>query len=120
VNGADKAALLAGASLLVLPSYSENFGNVVLEAMGARCPVIVTPEVGIANIVEETASGWVIDGEPATLGAAITRLLDDPGLRREMGERGLAAARDRFSWDAVAARMESVYRSIAHAGNPAA
>jgi glycosyltransferase involved in cell wall biosynthesis len=120
VNGADKAALLAGARLLVLPSYSENFGNVVLEAMGARCPVIVTPEVGIANIVSETAAGWVIDGEPGTLGAAITRLLDDPGLRREMGERGMTAARDRFSWDAVAARMESVYESIARPGNPAA
>ncbi len=116
VSGADKAALLGGASLLVLPSYSENFGNVVLEAMAAGCPVVVTPEVGIANIVEETASGWVIDGDSATLGDAITRLLDDPGLRRQMGERGMAAARARFSWDAVAAQMESVYESITGTG----
>ena len=118
VHGADKAALLAGARVLVLPSYSENFGNVVLEAMAAACPVIVTPEVGVADVVADTGSGWVVEGDPARLGHAIARMLEDPDAARQMGERGRAAARARFSWDAVAARMESVYESIA--GEPAA
>jgi glycosyltransferase involved in cell wall biosynthesis len=51
VSGSDKVALLKNASALVLPSYSENFGNVVLEAMAVGCPVVVTPEVGVSNIV---------------------------------------------------------------------
>jgi glycosyltransferase involved in cell wall biosynthesis len=118
VHGADKAALLAGAKALVLPSYSENFGNVVLEAMAAACPVIVTPEVGAGSIVQDTRSGWVVEGDPGQLGQAIARMLADPDGARQMGERGQAAARARFSWDAVAARMEYVYESIS--GEPAA
>jgi glycosyltransferase involved in cell wall biosynthesis len=118
VNGADKDALLANAKALVLPSYSENFGNVVLEAMAAACPVIVTPEVGAASIVQDTRSGFVVEGDPGKLGPAIARMLADPGEARQMGERGQAAARARFSWDAVAARMESLYETIS--GEPAA
>jgi glycosyltransferase involved in cell wall biosynthesis len=110
---ADKAALLAHAGVLVLPSYSENFGNVVLEAMAAGCPVIVTPEVGIAPIVEGTGAGLVVDGEPAALGRAIATLLSDPERRRQMGELGQRAARERFSWPAVARQMEQLYESVA-------
>jgi glycosyltransferase involved in cell wall biosynthesis len=112
VHGADKAALLHGAAALVLPSYSENFGNVVLEAMAAGCPVVVTPEVGLAATVAETGAGVVTDGEPALLGAALSRLLADPEARAAMGRRGSEAAARHFSWQAIAGRMELVYDAI--------
>ena len=51
VAGSDKERLFAAAQLFVLPSYSENFGNTVLEAMRRGVPVVVTPEVGAAEIV---------------------------------------------------------------------
>ncbi len=111
VNGAEKAALLARAQALVLPSYSENFGNVVLEAMAAGCPAVVTPEVGIADIVRTSGAGWVVEGEPSTLGAALRALTADPSLRQVMGERGRSAAQD-YSWDHVGLRMEQAYREI--------
>ena len=56
VHGEKKWALLSSAHILALPSYSENFGNVVLEAMAVGCAVIVTPEVGMASVVHE---GWL-------------------------------------------------------------
>jgi len=112
VDGDDKAALLARAAALVLPSYSENFGNSVLESMAAGRPVVVTPEVGLADVVREAAAGIVVDGDPAHLGPALRALLADPERADAMGRRGAEEAVRRFGWDAVAARMESVYHEI--------
>jgi glycosyltransferase involved in cell wall biosynthesis len=111
VDGADKAALLHGCAALVLPSYSENFGNAVLEAMAAGRPVAVTPEVGLAEVVREERAGIVVDGDPAVLGDALRKLLADPDLDA-MGRRGAQAARRRFGWEAVAEQMEGVYREV--------
>jgi glycosyltransferase involved in cell wall biosynthesis len=111
VHGADKAALLHGADLLVLPSYSENFGNVVLEAMAAGLPVVVTPEVGLAAVVREHGAGMVAEGDPPRLAAALRCLLAGEEVRRAMGRRGAAAAA-RFGWPSLAARMEEVYAEV--------
>ena len=113
VHGKDKAALLSSARLLVLPSYSENFGNVVVEAMAAGCPVVVTPEVGIAESVAQIGAGLVVDGTPAALGSAIAGLVTDHRRREEMGSRGRVAAMTQFSWPAVAVQMEQLYQSVA-------
>src|SRR5262249_29381350 len=74
IVGRDKEHLFAAARLFVLPSYSENFGNAVLEAMRRGVPVIVTPEVGAAEIVRNAGGGLVVDGEAGPLGEAISRL----------------------------------------------
>jgi glycosyltransferase involved in cell wall biosynthesis len=112
VRAGDKAALLADAELLVLPSYSENFGNVVIEAMAAGRPVVVTREVGVADVVADAHAGLVVDGDSGELATALTSLLSQPALREEMGARGRAAARERFAWPAVATRMEAMYESL--------
>jgi glycosyltransferase involved in cell wall biosynthesis len=119
VAGADKLALLEQAQFLVLPSYSENFGNVVLEAMAAGRPVIVTPEVGVADLVRDAGVGLVADGDAAPLGAAMTRLVDDPGLAQALGARGQSLAMEQFTWDAVAARMEALYEQVTSGRLPA-
>jgi glycosyltransferase involved in cell wall biosynthesis len=112
VFGNDKSCLLHAAAVLVLPSYSENFGNVVLEAMAAGCPVVVTPEVGVADTVARTGCGVVVDGQPTQLGAELARLLADPDLRAGMGKRGAETAQREFSWPVIASHMEALYQRV--------
>jgi len=112
VYGDSKKALLRHATALVLPSYSENFGNAVLEAMAAGCPAVVTPEVGIADIVKEYAAGMVVPGDPEVLGRQLRDLLLQPERLKEMGRKGKKAVREHFTWDAVAGLMERSYRDM--------
>ena len=109
VEGKDKWLLYRNAELFILPSYSENFGIVVLEAMAMACPVIVTPEVGMAAVVEASNCGLVVKGEPHLLAEAVNGLLQDQSRREAMGLRGQQVANSRFSWDAVAQQMEQAY-----------
>ena len=113
VHGPDKAALLHRTAALVLPSRSENFGNVVLEAWAAGRPVVVTPGVGLAGTVRETGGGIVTKGTPEDLGEAVRDLLAHPRMADDMGARGAAAVRERFDWAAVARDMERVYEGLA-------
>jgi glycosyltransferase involved in cell wall biosynthesis len=112
VTDEHKWALYENALLFVLPSYSENFGNVVAEAMAMGCPVVVTPEVGLADLVRQTGSGVVSDGAPRILAEAILSLARDPARRRAMGESGRRTADGQLSADAAAGRMEAVYRKL--------
>jgi glycosyltransferase involved in cell wall biosynthesis len=107
VLGADKAHLYRAARVFVLPSFSENFGNTVLEAMQSGRPVVVTPEVGAAEIVRTAGGGIVADGDPASFGAAIDRLLADRVLADEMGAAGCRHVRANLSWAGIAADTEA-------------
>lgn len=110
---AHKWALYENAELFVLPSYSENFGNVVAEAMAMSCPVVVTPEVGLAQLVRDSGAGVVTSGEPAAFAKAINDLNADTVGRRRMGKLGHLAAKERLSWDAIAAQMAQAYARAA-------
>jgi glycosyltransferase involved in cell wall biosynthesis len=112
IIGAEKERLFAAARVFVLPSYSENFGNTVLEAMRRRVPVVVTPEVGAADIVRESGGGLVVDGDPNPLGAAICQLTSDLNRARSMGEAGQRHAMAHYSWTSIACRMEDLYESL--------
>jgi glycosyltransferase involved in cell wall biosynthesis len=112
VSDVHKWALYENAEMFVLPSYSENFGNVVAEAMAMSCPVVVTPDVGLAKLVQEVGAGVVTPGEPQVLAQAIMELHHDEIRRKRQGALGRRAAIERLSWDGVAAQMESEYCRI--------
>ena len=110
-----KWTLLRSARVLVLPSYNENFGNVVLEAMAVGCPVVVTPEVGLADAVRESGAGLVAGAGPEPLSSAIRSILENGEAAEEMGRRGIEAVRTKFSWKGVAEAMIAEYAKIAGA-----
>lgn len=111
VEGAAKTALLRRCVALALVSRSENFGNVVLEAMAAGRPVVVGPGVGLAELVAEHGAGVVTEPEPAAIAAALRSLDAEPSLAEAMGRRGRAVAED-LSWARVAERAEHLYREV--------
>jgi glycosyltransferase involved in cell wall biosynthesis len=112
VSDQHKWALYENALMFVLPSYSENFGNVVAEAMAMGCPVVVTREVGLSHLVEESGSGMVTDGAPRALAATIRSLVQDPARRRLMGDRGRFTARRHLSCESSAQQIETIYRRV--------
>jgi glycosyltransferase involved in cell wall biosynthesis len=112
VHGEEKWKLLRSASLTVLPSYSENFGMVALEAMAVGRPVVVTPEVGLAAMVADADSGIVVAGEPDSLGPAIDRLLRDQELLSRKGANARRVIAEKFTWENVAAQLRRRYEEI--------
>jgi glycosyltransferase involved in cell wall biosynthesis len=112
VDDQHKWGLYESAELFLLPSYSENFGIVVAEAMLMACPVLVTPEVGISELVKATDSGVVTGNDPVNLAAAINELLADEPRRRELAHRGREAARRHLAWSGVVEQMEDLYWSV--------
>ena len=114
VSDEHKWALYESAEMFILPSYTENFGNVVAEAMAMCCPVIVSDAVGIAAIVRTTEAGIVTSGEPRTLAEEVRKLHANLEQRRIMGRNGLQAVKHKLSWNAVAERMELAYVRAAH------
>src|ERR1035437_3462857 len=107
-----KAAAFCDADVFVLPSYSENFGVAPVEAMAFGIPVVVSDQVGICGDILEAGAGEVVHCDAGEIAAAVRRLMSAPLLRAEMGTRGTALARGRFSRQAVIQQVVRLYRSI--------
>lgn len=102
--------LYRGASLFVYPSFYEGFGLPVLEAMACGIPVVASNTSSLPEVVGET--GILINPYDADeLRDAIGKVLEDPGQRKEMSERGLERAK-LFSWDKCARETLSVYQEV--------
>lgn len=114
VVGAEKDLLLRGSSLFVLPSFSENFGIAIAEAMSAELPVIITPGIQIAEEIAAARAGLVVDGEVKAVAAAIAQLLDSPKLRQQLGRNGRQLVEQRYSWTKIASDLALVYKTILH------
>jgi glycosyltransferase involved in cell wall biosynthesis len=117
VEGEEKLRLLKHASLFVLPSYSENFGIVVAEALMAGVPVITTHGTPWDSLVREQCGWWIpmdVDRLCETLRSAF--LIPEHELRM-MGMRGRSFARREFSWPSIAAAMSSVYQWVLTGGS---
>jgi glycosyltransferase involved in cell wall biosynthesis len=104
-----KHRVIRESELLVLPTYSENFGLVVPEALGHGIPVLTTKGAPWSEL-EQTDSGWWIDTGVDALTQALEPILrlDRAELRR-MGCNGRRLVSERYSWSSVAARHVELY-----------
>ena len=105
------------AKIFVLPSYSENFGNTVLEAMIRKVPVCITPEVGLADEVISSGAGQVVAGNPEDFGNAIRGMINNQQLLDNMGEKGFACAIEKYSWDKIGTDMARAYSNLVNASH---
>jgi glycosyltransferase involved in cell wall biosynthesis len=112
VDRARAAALYASADVFVMPSVSEPFGIVPLEAMDRGVPVIVSRQSGVGELLQNALKVDCWDVED--LAAKILAALRYPALARELGERGKGEV-GRLTWDAVAERVERLYREVGRA-----
>jgi len=112
VHGPTKAHLLGSARLLALTSYNENFGNSVVEAMAAGCPVLVSSEVGAAEVVRHAGAGLVVAGDAPSVRSGLLQLWPDEAIRARMAASGRRYVTDRLGWDVVAERAERLYREL--------
>lgn len=107
----DLERLYGRAAVVACPSYREGFGVACAEAMAHGRPVVASAVGGLLDLVEDGETGILVPpGDVAALRAALRRLLDDPALRRRMGDAGRARVRERFSWEAVTEATLAAYR----------
>ena len=109
IGGADKQQWLRQASVLVLPSYSENFGFVAAEAMAMGVPVVVSSGVGLAQFVEEYHAGFVFPVADVAALKETLQKLGNPSVRRQYGENAYHAASTHLSLDHMRKMLLSVY-----------
>jgi glycosyltransferase involved in cell wall biosynthesis len=118
VSGDAKRDLLGSADLFVLPSYSENFGIVVGEALSYGVPVITTTGTPWSNLVEQRCGWWVPPGADSIAAALTAAMAQSDAERAAMGARGRELVEARFSWPAVARQHIALYRWLGGEGAP--
>ncbi|MDA8292588.1 MAG: glycogen synthase [Actinomycetota bacterium] len=123
----DVAQILGHCACFVCPSIYEPFGLVNVEAMACGAPVVASAVGGIPEVVLDGETGVLVpvelreEGErlpvspeafAAALAAGVNSLVRDPERARALGEAGRRRAEETFSWDAIAERTATVYRSV--------
>jgi len=106
----DIAVLLAACDVFALPSFEEPFGLVFAEAMAMKRPVVALDNGGTPEVVENGKSGLLSPPDDIdALAANLTRLLDSPALRTEMGEQGRLQVEQHFTPQRMASDFAALY-----------
>jgi glycosyltransferase involved in cell wall biosynthesis len=112
VTGDSKVALLQAADLFVLPSYYENFGIAVAEAMVAGVPVVISDQVHIWEDVKQAEAGWVSACEIDALTDQLRAAIQSAPERQRRGANAQAHALKHYSWKAIAQQTIQAYQQI--------
>lgn len=103
----------ATADIFCTPCTKASFGVVLLEAMASATPIVASDINGYSLVMNHREQGLLVPGRrPEAFAAALLKLLENPALRRQMGQAGRQMALDTYSWDLVAERVERYYRKL--------
>ena len=95
-----------------MPSHYESFGMVALEAMACGIPVVASQVGGLAYLVKDGITGYVVpDGDIDALSDCLMTLLTDPQRRQQMAERAAEEALN-YTWEKISNRVLNIYKSI--------
>jgi D-inositol-3-phosphate glycosyltransferase len=101
------------ADVVLVPSRSESFGLVALEAAACGTPVVAAAVGGLRTLVDHGTTGYLVEGRrPEAFAAAVAALLDDPALAAAMARRARERAAG-YTWSTAAARLRRIYADLA-------
>ena len=107
-----KFIVLAGHDLMILPSYDENFANVVIESLSVGTAVLISSNVGLADYVTEKDLGWVTDNTPVNLAESINTAFIDTQKRKRIRLEASAQINTDFDEQFILKRYLELYRNI--------
>lgn len=103
---------MASSDVLVMPSLSEPFGIVLLEAMACGLPIVATNVGGIPEIVQDGENGFLVEPESSEeIADRVLKLLENDDLRRRISQNNIEEVKN-YSWEAVVDKLEKVYQGI--------
>jgi len=109
----DVEDLLGISDLLLLPSETESFGLVALEAMACEVPVVVSDVGGLPEVITDGVEGYLVDPrDPGQMAQRAISLLSDDAARKAMGIRARLSARSRFCSTKIIPQYEEFYRKV--------
>jgi glycosyltransferase involved in cell wall biosynthesis len=109
----DVGNLLAAMDVFVLPSLWEGLPLALVHAMGAGVPVVASRVAGVPEVVDDGRTGLLVPPSDApALGAALTRMFEDPALRERLGRDACLSVLPRFGVDRYVESMTSLYDTL--------
>lgn len=112
LDGADVIQAYVDSDVFVLPSYTENFGMTVVEAMACERPVVISDQVNIHREIAEAGGGVVTHCDVEEVVQALIGLLNDAGRRRALGEAGRRMVQERYTWPAIVEALTKEYQKV--------
>lgn len=112
LEGTDVVQAYVDSDVFVLPSYTENFGMTVVEAMACALPVVISDQVNIHAEVSRAGAGLVTRCDADEVAVAINELLHDPERRRTMGNAGRKLVQAQYTWPSIVDALTDEYTEV--------